>query len=213
MKLYYHPLSTYSQKVLIALYEKGVPCTLEMVDTQSPAARAEYLKVNSFGKLPTLVLDDGVKWPESSIIIEYLEDAFSSRGTRLIPEDRELARTVRFHDRVMDLYVNNNVSVLFFDMIAPEEKKNPTAVGNAKATLDKVFALYDELLAKRTWVAGSDFTMADCAAAPTLTYAKKLHPYDHHKNLAAYAGRLLERPSFARVLEEAAPHMAKFVKR
>jgi glutathione S-transferase len=211
MKLYYIPLSTYSQKVLIALYEKGVPFTPEIVSLQDPAGRAEYLKVNPFAKVPTLVLDDGNRIPESSNIIQYLEDHFEASGTRLIPADKDVARQARFHDRAFDLYVNDKVSTLFFDGLAPADKKNPRAVAEAKATLDTAFAMYDHHFAKHTWAAGEDFTIADCAAAPTLAYARQFHPFAEHKNLTAYVGRLVERPSFARVLAEAAPHMAKFM--
>jgi glutathione S-transferase len=213
MKLYLNPLSTYSQKVLVALYEKGVPFTPEHVNLRDPEPRAEYLKVNPFGKVPTLVLDDGRKIPESSIIIEYLEDHFAGSGTRLIPADKDQARQARFHDRAFDLYVNDKVSTIFWDNLAPEDKKNPTAVAQARATLDTAFGMYDEMFSKQTWAAGADFSIADCAAAPTLAYARQVHPFAQHKHLTAYVGRLLERPSFARVLAEAAPHMAKFMAR
>ncbi|MCK6590001.1 MAG: glutathione S-transferase family protein, partial [Polyangiaceae bacterium] len=74
MKLYYNPLSSYSQKVVIAFYEKNVQFTPEMINVMDPEARAEYTKVSPFGKIPLLVLDDGRKVIESTIIIEYLED-------------------------------------------------------------------------------------------------------------------------------------------
>src|ERR1700733_12029766 len=107
MKLYYFPLSTYSQKVLVALYEKGLDFTPEIVSVMDAAAKAEYkAKVNPLGKVPTLVAANGHKIPESTTIIEYLEDNHESSGTRLIPADRAHARLTRFHDRNFDLYLN-----------------------------------------------------------------------------------------------------------
>jgi glutathione S-transferase len=60
---------------------------------------------------------------------------------------------------------------------------------------------------------GDEFTMADCAAAPALFYADMMAPFrDTHKNVAAYLDRLMERPSYARVLKEAQPYFAMIPK-
>jgi glutathione S-transferase len=210
MKLYYNPLSSYSQKVLMAFFEKGVSFTPELVNMMDPKAKAEYEKINMFGKVPTLVLDDGHNIPESTIIIEYLEDTFPGSGTRLIPEDKTLARQARFHDRLFDLYINDPLTVIFFDGRRPEGQREPQRVAAAKATLDKVYARYDGYFATHTWAIGDAFSMADCAAAPALNYGKMVYPYEQYKNLTAYAGRLAERPSFARAWAEALPLMAHF---
>ena len=58
---------------------------------------------------------------------------------------------------------------------------------------------------------GEAFTMADCAAAPALFYADKVMPLEAiHRNAAAYLRRLMQRPSFARVLVEAGPYFKLF---
>src|SRR5262252_5379474 len=115
MKLYYFPLSPYSQKALIALEEKGVPCDRELVNLGDAAARAAYDKVNRFGKVPFL-RDEARDWsvPESSIIMEYVEQHVSG-GTQLIPSDPDQARQARFHDRVFDLYITEQALKIFFD--------------------------------------------------------------------------------------------------
>lgn len=58
--------------------------------------------------------------------------------------------------------------------------------------------------------AGEAFTLAGCAAAPALFYANWVLPFDAHKNVAGYFGRLSERPSFARVVEKARPYRHLF---
>ncbi len=64
--------------------------------------------------------------------------------------------------------------------------------------------MIDAEMAGRTWAMGDNFTMADCAAAPPLFYINRMFPLDdRHKNAARYLGRLLERPSYARAIEEA----------
>jgi glutathione S-transferase len=209
MKLYYHPISSYSQKVVTAFHEKGVAFTPEIVDIMDPAARAEYKKINAFSKVPTLVLDDGWRIPESTIIIEYVDAHFPTTGTRLIPEDKDLARQTRFWDRFGDLYLSELVAKIFFDSRRPEGQRDPYGVKQAQARLEVAVGLLDERLAKASpWVMGQEFSMGDCSMAPALGYMRMVQPFDAHKNVAAYFQRLVERRSFKRVLDEAAPFIA-----
>jgi glutathione S-transferase len=208
MKLYFHPVSAYSQKTLTAFYEKKVTFEPHIVNLFDPAARAEFAKLSPLGKVPLLVRDDGRIIPESTIIIEYLDGAFDT-GQRLIPEDKELARITRFHDRSFDLYLSEPMQKVFFDSRKPEADRDPRGVASAKALLDKSLALLDRHFEKNTWANGVDFSMADCAAAPALSYLKLCYPFDQYRHVVAYAGRLFERPSFARVLTEAQPYLAK----
>jgi glutathione S-transferase len=206
MRLYYFPPSTYSQKVLIALREKKVDFIPEIVDLFTPESRAAYKKVYPLLQVPVLV--DGERLvPESSIIIEYVDTRVRAGAPRLIPEDPELGRAVRFHDRVFDLYVNEQARALFFDARKPAEERRPDVVAKAKEILDVTYAFLDKHLAGKTWATGDAFSMADCAAAPPLNYLRRLHPYSAYPNLSSYFHRLVERPSFARVLEEARPYL------
>ena len=209
MKLYYHPLSSYSQKVLVALYEKNAEFERVLVELSQPGAREALLKVNRLGKLPVLVIEEK-SWrvPESTIIVEYLEQHFKG-GSKLIPDDPELARQVRFRDRIFDSYVMEPMLKIFFDRRRPEGQHDPFGVKQAHDRLDQTLGLLDDVLGKSTWAFGDSFTLADCAAAPALNYTSMLHPLDRYKNVVAYLGRLRERPSFARVLEELAPHLAR----
>lgn len=207
MKLYFHPISSYSQKALFALYEKGIAFTPEIVDLFSDAARAAYAQKYPLAKLPLLETDDGRLIPESSILIEYLDQKFPGSVPRLIPDDPELARQTRFYDRVFDLYVNEPMQKVLFDATRPNQ--DPWGVEKAKTILGKSYDHLDARLANAAWANGKDFSLADVAAAPALGYARMVMPFDRHKNLAAYFGRLAERPAFARVLQEAAPYLAK----
>lgn len=207
MKFYYHPLSSYSQKVLMGLHEKEAAFTPEIVSVNDPAAKAAYRAINPLGKLPTLVLDDGYPIPESAIILEWL-DTHIETGTRLIPEDKDAARRARFHERLADLYVNNPMSTLFFEGRKPEAERNVAGMKNASETLDTMFGLMDKTFAKSTWFAGEQFSIADLALAPSLRYLQMVKPFTEHKNLVAYAGRVHERPSFLKVAAEVAPYLA-----
>ncbi len=206
MKLYYNPVSSYSQKVMMAFYEKECPFESVIVNLMDQASRDEYRKVYPLGKVPFLdVPEKSWQVPESTIIIEYIDRHFPG-GTKLIPDDPDLARQVRMRDRMLDLYVNEPMGKIFFDGRRPEGSKDPHGVAQAKERLNGMYALLEGEFAKNTWAMGDIFSMADCAAAPALQYARMVHPFEGHKHLTAYLGRLTERPSFARVLKEAAPH-------
>jgi len=209
MKLYYHPVSSYSQKTVMAFHEKNLKFTPEIVNIMDPAGRGEYKKINPLGKVPTLVLDDGWRIPESSIIIEYIDGHFPESGTRLIPGDRDRQRQTRFFDRLADLYFNEPMTTIFFDGRKPPEARNPAAVKQARETLDTMLASFDDHLKKHSpWILDQDFTMADCSLAPCLNYMRMVHPFDAHKNVTSYFQRVAERPSFKRVMDEAAPYLA-----
>jgi glutathione S-transferase len=208
MKLYFNPLSSFSQKTLIAFYEKNVTFKPEVVTLSAPGQRADFEKINPIGKVPILVLDNGQKIPESSVIIEWL-DTHHNTGTKLIPTDKEGAFHVRLQDRLVDCYLAGPLTTIVMNKLGPESERNPKELAHARACLDKFYPIYERSTERKTWACGEAFTMADCAAAPVLAYLRHLHPFDKYKNMIAYANRLNERPSFARVLKEAAPSLAK----
>ena len=208
MKLYYFPLSTYSQKTLMALYEKDAAFERALVNLNDAAARAEYEKVNPLGKVPFLHLEkESRRIPESSIIIEYV-DRHSPGGTKLIPDDPDMARQTRFFDRMYDLYVIELADKIFFDGWRPADKRDPYGVEQAHQRLDKFLALAESHMGKKTWQLGDTFTMADCTAAAALTFARRVHPIDERKGLVAYLERLSQRPSYQRVMREAEEYRA-----
>ena len=91
LTLHFHPLSSYCRKALIALYENDTPFTPNMVDLGNEAERAALLKLWPIGKFPVLRDDArGQTIPESTIIIEYLDQYYPGR-TRFIPGDPDLA--------------------------------------------------------------------------------------------------------------------------
>lgn len=208
MKLYYHPLSSYSQKVLIAFHEKGVAFEPSLVDLMSPTGRAEYKKLNPLCKLPFLVAANDWRVPESSIIIEYLDQHHP--GAKMLPSDPDKQRQTRFKDRFVDFYINDPMQKIFFDGFRPEGKKDPFGVEQAHDLIESALTILDGALEreKSTWAMGDTFSLADCAAAPALFYCRNVHPFDKFKNVTAYANRLMERPSYKKVLDEAQPYLA-----
>ncbi len=208
MQLYYHPISTYSQKVLIALYEKGLDFDSEIVQLMDPEKNAEYREIYPMGKVPMLKDDDHMI-PESSIIIEYIDDM---ADPRLISGDANATRQIRFKDRMFDLYLNEAVVTILFQNMKPEEQRDAERIETAWHRINTMYMFMESEFGEQDYANGDEFLMGDCAAAPALFYAQKVAPFSEHKNIVAYWDRLNARPSVQRVFEEAAPYVEAFEK-
>lgn len=213
LRLYYHPFASFCQKVLVALYENDTPFEPHFVDLGNEASRAEFLEIWPIGRFPVLrdtARDQTI--PESSIIIEYLSQYYPGR-TQLIPADPERARQSRLRDRFFDLYVQEPMQKIVGDRLRAPGKNDAHGVEQARALLRIAYGMIEREMGSRTWAMGDAFSMADCAAAPALFYANLVLPLDEsHKSVVDYLDRLLKRPSFARVTEEARPYFTLFPK-
>ncbi len=209
LQLFGHPFSSYTWKALIPLYENATPFTFRMIDGDHPENAATLTASSPMGKFP-LLIDGETRVFEATSIIEYLA-AFHPGPVALIPADPIAAVEVRMLDRVFDNYVMNAMTVAVADALRPPGNGDPYGVAQARAGLDRIYAWLDKELAGREWAIGSDFSMADCAAGPSLFYADWVHAIDpRFATLRAYRARLLARPSVARAVEEARPYRAYF---
>ncbi len=196
--LYEHPFASYCWKPLIALYEGDLP--FERVLVEDRAALAEIWPMAT---IPVLV-DGDLVLPESTTIVEHLGG--------LVPEDPVAARDARLWDRLCDGHVMTPMQKIVVDELRGPGDKDPAGVADARGTLDRAYALLDEHVSDITWMAGDAFTLADCAAAPALFYARVVHPWDEaaRPHLTAYFERVRARPAVARVIDEARPYRPVF---
>ena len=209
IQLFGHPFSSYTWKAKIAFHENDTPFEFRMVDPGHPENCAELSRRSAVGKFPLLTDGDAAVF-EATAIIEYLQ-AVHTGPMELIPASPEAAVEVRMMDRVFDDYVMNVMTVIVADALRPEEHRDHYGVECARAGLEKIYAWLDGEVGERDWACGADFTLADCAAAPSLFYADWVHPIaDGQATLKAYRARLLARPSVARCVEEARPYRAYF---
>lgn len=209
LTLYYHPLSSYCHKVLIALDVLRIGVDKRELDLGDPAQRAAHLALWPTGKIPLLV-DQGRAIPETSIIIEYLQ-RHHAQGDLLIPADPDAALEVRLWDRLFDQYVMTPMQALTADLLRPEHARDAFGVAQARSKLSQAYAWIDQQLAGRSWAAGAAFSMADCAAAPALFYALAYVPLPpQHVHLTAYFERLLAHSSVAGVIDQARPWLPFF---
>ena len=203
LKLYAHPFSSYCQKVLTALYENGTPFAYRVLGEERTDAELEALW--PIKRFPVLVDDDRTIM-EAIVIIEHL-GLYHPGPVRLIPQDPKEALDVRLMDRFFDNYVMTPMQKIVFDCMRHEKDRDPCGVAEARAMLDRAYGWLDKTLAGREWAAGSSFSAADCAAAPSLFYADWVHPVGEvYPRVRDYRQKLLARPSFARAVDEARPY-------
>lgn len=208
LRLYAHPFSSYSQKVVIAFYESDIPFELRSLDGDAEAAQA-LRALWPIGKFPVLEAGERVI-PESSAIIEYLHVHHAPDGA-LIPADADAAIEVRMMDRVFDNHVMTPMQKIVGDALRHRREQDLLGVEQAQAALDTAYDWLNRRMMSRDWACGETFTMADCAAAPALFYADWAWPIDgRFAHLGAYRKRLLNRPSVARAVDEARPYRHLF---
>jgi glutathione S-transferase len=209
LALYGHPFSSYTQKVLVALYENGTPFEFRCIGPDTPQHVDEWIRRWPLRKFP-LLLDGERDIVESSIIIEYLQ--LTQPGpVRLLPQDPMTALDVRFLERFFDLHVADAAQIAVDSALGRLPVKPEEGLAIAGERLERAYSWLEARLAEKTWAAGTDFTMADCAAAPFLFYADWVHRIsDAYPVLRNYRARLLARPSFARAVEEARPFRSYF---
>jgi glutathione S-transferase len=198
--LHEHPFASYCWKALIALGELELPFEPALVEGEE--GRARLAEVWPMATMPVLVDDAaGITVPESSTVIEYLDGL--GDAPRLIPADPAAALQARLWDRVFDQHVMTPMQKIVGDALRPEGRGDPEGVAQAHSALDQVYPVLDAHLAGGGWAAGPAFTLADCAAAPSLFYARIVHRWDEERlaDLTRYFGELTARASVARVID------------
>ena len=114
--------------------------------------------------------------PETSIIIEYLDQHYPGRRP-LLPAADDARLDARLWDRFFDLYVQVPMQKIVIDRLRGEGEHDPRGVAEARATLRTAYDMIERQMAGKTWAIGEDFSIADCAAAPALFYAGIVAPF------------------------------------
>ncbi len=202
LTLYGHPISSFTWKALVALYENDTRFDFVTVDQTT---YADFIAKWPMGKFPILLDSDlDAMITETAVIIEYLDIHYPGR-TRFIPKDVAAALEARRWDRVFD-HLNVTMSKIVVDNIRPDGQRDPYGVDEAKRIIAGIYGVVETQLGERDFIVGDGFTLADCAAAPALWYAARNAPLgDAYPRIAAYLERLKARPSFARAVKESAP--------
>ena len=202
--------SNYSNKVKLALLEKGLPFTEELAWVGETDRSASPL-----GKVPYLRTPDGPLC-ESAVIADYIEAAYPAHP--LIPADPMAAAKVRelitFLELHLELVARNLYPQAFFGGSVSEAAREKVG-----AQLTKNIAAFAQLAQFSPYVGGDTFTLADCAAIvhlPLVSSATKIiYGRDYLADLPVrdYLTRMGERPHVQRVNADRKTNTAEMLAR
>lgn len=193
LTLYYHPVSTFSRRVRIALLEKQIPAELVEVDLFAKAQhRPEYLARNPYGRVPAIE-EDGLVLYESTAILEYLEA--TRPAPPLLPADERQRALVRMHVRLCDLELAEpGRAILLPKRFLPESMWRLDRMTEARARIQKHFTILEGQLGGREFLVGNQLSLADVCYAPFLQFVPLLE-VALGPQTEAWAAGILARPS------------------
>jgi glutathione S-transferase len=155
-------LSNYFNKVKLVLLEKGIPFAEERVTTSS--TDEAVLAASPLAKIPFIRTEQGTLC-ESQVIVDYLEAAYPA--VPLLPADPFAAAKVRelivFMELHLELVARELYAQAFFGGTVSDGTKE-----RVRMRLTKNIAAFKRLAKFSPYAAGETFTMADCAAWPSL---------------------------------------------
>jgi glutathione S-transferase len=143
-------------------------------------------------------------------MIEYIEQRYPGK-VRLIPQDPHTQLNIRLWDRLFDLYVMAPMQRFIAQQLRPATERDMGIIADSLTELQNAYDMIEDRRGDHNRGAGESFSMADCAAAPALFYARIGAPFSSsHVNLAHCFDRLMARPSVRRVITEARPYFQYF---
>jgi glutathione S-transferase len=195
MKLVTSLTSPYGRKVRVVLAEKKIPFRLQIENPWLPDSPVPSL--NPLGKVPVLVLEDGVSVFDSRVIVEYLDHV--SPVAHLIPSEPKSRMIVRGVEALAD-GVTDAAVALYLEKKRPPEQQSADWLVLQEKTLFRGLEALSEALGETPWFLGNSMTLADVACGCMLGYLGLRFPEidwrGAHPNLAKLADKLATRTSF-----------------
>jgi glutathione S-transferase len=193
LKLHYHPFSTFSRRVTIALLEKGIDCERIELDMMAGAHRSDaYRKLNPYGRVPALEDGDFVLY-ESTAILEYLEATHPQPP--LVPADVRGRALVAMHMKLCDIQLARQTGTIIFPKrFLPKERWDLAAMAHAKKEIEKHLTILEPQLAGKTFLTGDAYSLVEVCYTPFVEFFP-LMEIEPPANVAAWTKRMLERPS------------------
>jgi glutathione S-transferase len=193
LRLHYHPLSTFSRRVRIALIEKNIPADLIEVDMVARAHRSPaYLALNPYGRVPTLE-GDGFILYESTAILEYLEATHPQPP--LVPADARGRALVSMHMKLCDLQLARQTGMIIFPKrFLPKERWDEKAMAQAKKEIEKHLDILESQLQGKEYLVGDRYTLVETCYTPFVEFFS-LVEVTPPSAVAAWTARMLQRPS------------------
>ncbi len=216
--LHHSPFCPNSRFIRLALAEMGMEP--ELVEERPWERREAFLQLNPAGTTPVLVEQSGLAVPGAAIISEYLDETrgLGLSGRRLLP-DTTAARVevrrllhwflVKFDAEVTEYLVTEKIYKRF---MRSDDGGGPPDMGAIRAGRTNVryhLKYIGYLIGHRRWLAGSELTYADLAAAAHLSCVDYLGdvPWEEDEMAKDWYARMKSRPSFRAILSDRVPGM------
>ncbi len=200
LKLHYHPDSTFSRRVRIAILEKGIEAELIPVDLVGRAQfEPEFLAMNPYGRVP-VIEDGGFVLYESTAILEYLETLHPDPP--LLPAGARERAAVRQRMKICELeFAGPGVKILRPKRFLPKDRWKLDLMARPQAQIEKHLVILGRELEGKSFIADGRFTLADVCYMPFLQFLDLLE-VPVPAPVADWAAGLLDRPSARRTRPE-----------
>jgi glutathione S-transferase len=193
LRLYHHPLSTFTRRVRIALLEKHIAAELVEVDLAAREHRGpKYLALNPYGRVPTLQDGDFVLY-ESTAILEYLEATHPEPA--LAPADPQGRALVSMHMKLCDLQMSRHTgTIIFAKRFLPRDRWDEPAMAQAKREIEKHLGILEMQLQGTEYLVANCYTLAEVCYTPFVDFLP-LMEINPPPGVAAWVARMLGRAS------------------
>lgn len=206
MLLYNWPLSPSPRRVRMFIAEKGITIPMQDVDLSKRAQlEPEYKAINDRCDVPFLVLDDSTGIGEVEGICRYLEAQYPEPPLfGRTPEEQGVIAMWNHRMEQEGFFAVaeglRNTAERFADraVLGPHNEAQIAELGaRGKRRVERFFAMLDDLLADRPFIAGESFSVADISGFVTVEFAKVIGvtPGEDQKNLRRWHGDMAGRPS------------------
>lgn len=198
MKIFGHPMSTCTRKVLMTLAETNQPHEFVLVDfAKGEHKQPPHLARQPFGQVPALQDGDFALY-ESRAMCRYLNDKVNGP---LVPRDLQgRARMEQWISVETSNFTGPTMKFVFHHIFKREQPAETLAT--AATQLDTALAIMDKQLAQAPFIAGDSFTLADVCFMPYIEYAMNTPAKDHftrHGHVVAWWNKISERPTWRKV--------------
>jgi len=204
MKVYGHPMSTCTRKVLMTLAEKNHTADFVMVDIMKGEGHTpEHLARQPWGQVPVLEEDDGWQLIESRAIIRHLDATLP--GATLTPTDaRERAKMEQWISLESANFTPGVMKILGQLMFAKWRGEEPkmALVEEGRTSVRKAVAVMEKALGEHEYIAGKQFTLADISFMPYVEYlfvAGEGNLITDNPNTSAWWNRISERAGWQQI--------------
>jgi glutathione S-transferase len=198
MKIFGHPMSTCTRKVLTALAETGTPYEMVMVDfAKGEHKQAPHTDRQPFGQVPAME-DDGFAMYESRAMCRYIDE---KAGHKLTPDNAKGRAVMEEWISIETSNFTPHAMKFIFHHIF-QRKQDDAVLAAAGTGLETALTVMDKQLANNVFLTGTQFTIADISFMPYFEYAMNTPAkeiFAKHTNVMAWWNRVSERPTWQKV--------------